>query len=91
MRRILDYIFAIVVICVIFMSIDYFSNTQPQYKVNECTKDQIHGNIRKVVVVKDWVYNYCKMRDNKCSKKKFSMRIKDFDRIMKLVKCPEVK
>ena len=73
------------------MFVAYFRGIQPKYKVDDCVKDQIHGDVRKVTVVRDWVYNYCKMRDNKCSEKKFSMRIKDFDRIMKPTTCPEAK
>lgn len=91
MNTIFRYIMTISIICGVLMLVDYHRSKKPQFKVGQCAKDSIHEKTRKVTQVRTWVYNYCLMRDNKCSEKQYSMRIKDFDRLMKLTKCPEAK
>lgn len=78
MKRILTYILTIITVVAI---LDYIGKPEPKYKVNDCVKDQIHGDLRKITHVGVFVYNYCKMKDNEC-RKGYSMRIKDFNRIM---------
>lgn len=56
------------------------------FKVNECVTDSIKHETRKVLKVGPYIYNYCKMSDNICVKG-YSMRIKDFDRIMIKTEC----
>lgn len=85
MKRLIRYGITIIVIAVVF---DLFKLPEPKYKVNECAKDQIHNDLRKVTNVGKFIYNYCKIRDNKCNKG-YSMRIKDFDRIMVPSDCKE--
>lgn len=67
---------------------DYFGRPTPDYKVGECAIDKIHGDKRKVTEVREYIYKYCKIVDNKCNNY-YSMRIKDFDRIMERRECQE--
>ena len=69
---------------------NYLKAPIPQYKVGECSKDQIHEDVRKILKVKAYIYYYCKIVDNKCGKRYF-MKIKDFDRIMIKAECKEKK
>lgn len=89
MNTLTRYFSIIALLCGGYMLYDYSSKNVPKFKKDQCAKDSIQENTRKVTLVREWVYNYCLIRDNKCSKKQYSMRIKDFDRIMKSVKCPE--
>jgi len=61
----------------------------PIYGVGNCAEDQIFGDPRKVMEVREVVYKY-RVYD-KIRKKYFEgfMRIRDFDRIMKPIECPE--
>ena len=67
-----------------------FSGPSHKFKEGECGQDRIHEDVRKVTKVREFVYYYCKISDNKCIKG-YSMRVKDFDRIMKKVDCKEKK
>ena len=91
MRTITDLIATITTIALIALCIDYFRGEVPNFKIGECGQDSIHNKTRKVKVVDSWVYKYCILRDNKCSDKIYTMRIKDFDRIMTPIKCTEAK
>lgn len=82
-KRMLFYIATILLGFALF---DYIGKPDPKYKINECAKDQIHNDLRKVTKVGRYIYNYCKIRDNECGRG-YSMRIKDFDRIMVKSDC----
>lgn len=89
MKTITDLISTLLVIMLIALGVDYFRGQTPNFKVGECGKDSIHNKTRKIKVVDSWVYKYCILRDNECSEKIYTMRIKDFDRIMTPIKCTE--
>lgn len=82
-RRLFYYTIFIILISV---SLDYFGKPNPKYEVGDCVVDKIHDDKRKVTNVGRYIYNYCKIRNNKCSDG-YSMRIKDFDRIMNKTSC----
>ncbi len=63
---------------------------KPKYKKGDCVEDLEASRVRKVRLVREYVYNYCLMRDNVCEGE-FSMRIRDFDRLMNKTDCPEEK
>jgi len=88
--KVSEIIFILVITTIAGIAIKYSLPPIPQYRVGECSKDLIHGDVRKIEKVDLYVYNYCKIVDNKCDRKYF-MRIKDFDRIMVKIKCPEDK
>lgn len=69
---------------------DFFGKSKPKYEVNECAVDFLHNETRQIEGVQSYIYRYCKYVDGKCSAK-YSMRIKDFDRITKKTKCKEKK
>jgi hypothetical protein len=62
----------------------------PNFKAGDCVRDLIHNDKRQVKDVKKFIYNYCKMVDNKCNKNHM-MRIHDFDRLMRKVECNDKK
>ena len=91
MRKLIDYILAVAIICTILLGIDYYANKRPKFSISECVKDQIQQYTRKILKVDKWIYTYCRIKKTKCLKTRFSMRIKDFDLIMKPTTCPEAK
>ena len=90
MKKLIESIAAILFICGVLVLVDYHRQTKPRFKVGDCVRDSIQNRVRKVRDVGSWVYKYCLMRDNECSDKKYTMRIKDFDRLMQPTACPEV-
>lgn len=90
MTKMSKSMFYVILGIMLLIGADFFIKPDPKYKVNECAIDQIHGDTRKITKVKEYIYNYCKLVDNKCDKY-YLMRIKDFDRIMEKTNCKETK
>lgn len=66
--------------------VDYYRST-PDFNKDECAKDPIHGDVRKITRVRSFIYEYVLPG----SDRKLMMRIKDFDKIMVSVSCEEFK
>lgn len=77
-------IIGIVIIVLLTLEL-YTKGYSPKYKENECATTN-NKKVRKIIKVKQFMYEYCVLKYNKCSKY-YQMRIYDFDNQMKYTKC----